>query len=79
MTPSCRIFGHRPEFHADGPTMRWACDRCGAAAGSKTYASAAEAARYAKAFNRRDSDDLGKRAPVLGLLPLRVWRKLTRR
>lgn len=38
-----------------------------------------DARRYAAAFNRRDSDDLGKRAPLLGLLPLRVWRRFARR
>jgi hypothetical protein len=59
--------------------MRWACGRCGAEAGAKTYPSPADARRYAAAFNKRDSDDLGKRAPLLGMLPLRLWRKLSGR
>jgi hypothetical protein len=37
-----------------------------------------QARRYARAFNRRDTDDLGKRAPLIGLLPLRLWRKVRR-
>jgi hypothetical protein len=73
---ACRIFGHQPVFRADGRTMRWACDRCGGAAGAKDYESAADARRYAVAFNKRDAGDLGKRAPLIGLLPLRVWRRL---
>ena len=40
----------------------------------KTYASAAEAAMYARAFNREDRSDLGRRAPLFALLPLRLWR-----
>nr|WP_239591669.1 hypothetical protein [Mycolicibacterium tusciae] len=58
--------------------MRWACERCGEAAGSKEYGSHDDARRFAAAFNKRDADDLGKRAPLLGLLPLRVWRRLRR-
>ncbi len=76
---ACRIFGHRPAFHADGRTMRWECDRCGQGGGSKQYATPEEARRYAVAFSRLDTADLGKRAPLIGLLPLRVWRKLNRR
>ncbi|GFG48721.1 hypothetical protein CQY20_28155 [Mycolicibacterium agri] len=79
MTLACQVFGHRPAFHADGPTLRWACDRCGQDAGAKQYASAADAQRYAAAFNRRDTDSLGKRAPLIGLLPLRLWRKFSKR
>lgn len=74
---ACRIFGHRPAFHADGPTMRWECDRgCGEGGDSKQYATPEEAHRYAVALNRRDIADLGKRAPLIGLLPLRLWRRL---
>jgi hypothetical protein len=55
--------------------MRWECDRgCEQQSGSKHYPTAEEARRYATAFNRRDTADLGKRAPLLGLLPLRLWR-----
>ncbi|WP_299559256.1 hypothetical protein [uncultured Mycolicibacterium sp.] len=78
MSPLCRMLGHRPVFTTDGPRMHWACERCGGATGSKVYPTAADARRYAAAFNRRDSDDLGRRAPLLGLLPLRVWRRLRR-
>ena len=78
MSWACRIIGHQPVFHADGQTMRWACERCGRAAGAKEYDSTADARRYATAFNKRDAADLGKRAPLIGLLPLRVWRRLRR-
>ena len=54
--------------------MTWSCERCGATGGSKTYASAAEAERYASALDREDRDALGRRAPLVGLLPLRLWR-----
>lgn len=79
MTAACRIYGHQPVFRTDGPVMSWACGRCGGEAGTKTYESPAAAQRYAAAFNRRDTDDLGKRAPLLGLLPLRLWRVVRRR
>jgi len=45
--------------------------RCGR---SKRYASEEEAAQFARAFDREDREDLGRRAPLLGLLPLRIWR-----
>ncbi|KUH93329.1 hypothetical protein AU188_05555 [Mycobacterium sp. IS-3022] len=79
MTLACRVFGHDPTFRVDGHTMRWRCERCGEAQGAKDYPTAQDAARYAAAFNKRDTDDLGKRAPLLGLLPLRLWRTLRRR
>ena len=75
MTLACRVFGHRPAFSSDGPTMRWACDRCGQGVGAKKYETSEDARRYAAAFNRRDTDDLGRRAPLIGLLPLRLWRR----
>jgi Prophage protein (DUF1660) len=78
VTLACRLFGHQPAFRAEGHTMWWACERCGQATGAKQYGSAAEALRYAAAFNKRDADDLGKRAPLIGLLPLRIWRRLRR-
>jgi hypothetical protein len=75
MTLVCRILGHRPMFGTVGCVMHWKCDRgCGGASGSKQYETVQEAQRYAAAFNRRDTADLGKRAPLLGLLPLRLWR-----
>ncbi|HEY2777211.1 MAG TPA: hypothetical protein VGI77_04855 [Gaiellaceae bacterium] len=70
----CGIFGHRYRFVADDKTMSWACERCGTLGGSKQYASAEEAERFARVFDREDRSDLGRRAPLIGLLPLRVWR-----
>ncbi len=56
--------------------MRWSCQRCGGG-GEKTYATPADAHRYASAFDREDRDDRGRRAPLIGLLPLRIWRTAT--
>lgn len=75
----CRVFGHRYRFRADGTVMRWECERGCAAGGSKTYPSPAQARHYAAAFDREDRDDLGRRAPLLGMFPLRVWHKLRAR
>lgn len=79
MVLRCRLTGHRYRFAAEGATMRWRCGRCGAAGGEKRYASAEEAARYARAFDREDRDDLGRRAPLVALFPLRVARRMMRR
>ena len=49
--------------------MLWTCERGCGAGGSKEYASAADAARYAAAFDREDRDELGRRAPLLGHVP----------
>jgi hypothetical protein len=59
--------------------MRWSCARGCGAGGAKRYASADDAQRYARAFDREDRQDLGRRAPLIGLLPLRIARALTRR
>ena len=69
-----RLLGHRPHFRADGTTMIWDCERGCGAGGSKEYPSAEAARRYAQAFDREDSDALGKR-PLLSLLPLRMARR----
>jgi hypothetical protein len=69
---SCRLLGHRYRFAAEGATMRWTCERCGALGGEKTYGGAEEAARFARAFDREDSDDVGRRAPLFGMFPLRL-------
>lgn len=53
--------------------MRWRCARGCGAQGSKRYPTPQDAERYARAFDREDSADLGRRAP-LGLLPLRLLR-----
>jgi hypothetical protein len=77
---ACRVFGHRYRFTAEGDTMRWRCERgCGTGGGSKRYATAADAERYAREFDREDRADLGRRAPLIGLLPLRIGRALRRR
>jgi hypothetical protein len=56
--------------------MLWECERDCDAGGRKTYDSPAEARRYAAAFDREDRDELGRRAPVLGMFPLRLWHKI---
>jgi hypothetical protein len=75
---ACRVLGHRYRFAAEGDAVRWHCQRGCGAGGLKQYRSAEAASRYAAAFDREDRDDLGRRAPLLGLLPLRVWRRLRR-
>ena len=75
----CRVFGHRYRFTASGTEMRWACGRCGHVGGARQYPTPAEAGRYAAAFDREDRHDLGRRAPLIGLLPLRLARMLRRR
>ncbi|GAA1434445.1 hypothetical protein GCM10009601_58900 [Streptomyces thermospinosisporus] len=58
--------------------MLWHCARGCGAEGSKRYPTARDAERYARAFDREDRADLGRRAP-LGLLPLRLVRAWRRR
>jgi hypothetical protein len=73
----CRLLGHALRFRAEGATMRWACARCGVS-GEKRYETADDAARYAAAFDREDRESLGRRAPLVGLLPLRLWHAVRR-
>lgn len=73
------MLGHRFRFSSEAATLRWECERGCGANGSKTYDSPSAARRYARAFDREDRDDLGRRAPLVGLLPLRVMRAFTRR
>jgi hypothetical protein len=73
----CRLFGHRWHFSAQGATMHWDCTRGCGAGGEKHYESAERAARYARAFDREDRDDLGRR-PLLSLLPLGLARRARR-
>jgi hypothetical protein len=75
----CRVLGHRYRFRAEGATMSWACERGCGAGGSKEYPSSEDAARYAAAFDREDRSELGRRAPLLGMFPLRMWWTLRRR
>jgi hypothetical protein len=73
----CRLLGHRFRFSAEGATMRWVCARGCGVGGEKRYATAAEAERYARGFER-ERDDVGRRAPA-GALPLRLVRAARRR
>jgi hypothetical protein len=71
---ACRLLGHRLRFTAHGNTLLWSCQRHCGEAGTKCYPNAPAARRYAQAFDREDRDDLGRRAPLIALLPLRLWR-----
>ncbi|GAA3438992.1 hypothetical protein [Kutzneria kofuensis] len=68
----CTLLGHRHRFHAHGATLRWQCERGCGDGGSKDYLTEREAAMFAAAFDRRDQ--LGERAPLIGLFPLRLAR-----
>jgi hypothetical protein len=72
----CSLLGHRFRFRAEGDTLTWTCQRGCGAGGSKRYPTAADAERYARAFDREDREDLGRRAPLVGLFPLRLYRAL---
>ena len=74
----CRLLGHRYRFASEAEAMQWQCERGCGATGSKRYPTPEDAQRYADAFDRRDQDTLGRRAPV-GLTPLRLWRLIRRR
>jgi hypothetical protein len=72
---ACRLLGHRYRFSAEGSTMRWTCRRGCGAGGEKAYPSEDDARRYARAFDREDRGDVGRR-PLLSLLPLRLVKGL---
>jgi len=74
----CRILGHQFRFTAQGQVMSWSCARGCGAGGSKAYPTAAHARRYAAAFDQEDTGSLGERAPLIGLLPLRLVRLVKR-
>ncbi|MGH8980614.1 MAG: hypothetical protein ACRDWE_06275 [Acidimicrobiales bacterium] len=76
---ACRMWGHRHRFVAQGTVMRWTCERGCGAGGEKPYPTAADASRYARALDRSDEESLGRRAPYLGLFPLRLWYWFRRR
>jgi hypothetical protein len=59
--------------------MYWECRRGCGDGGSKRYASAEDASRYARAFDREDRSDLGRRAPLFGLFPLRLLKAFRER
>ncbi len=75
----CSFIGHRVRFWSEAETMRWACERGCGFDGSKVYPTATDASRYARALDREDRSDLGRRAPLIGLLPLRIWRRMSDR
>ncbi|MGH2855844.1 MAG: hypothetical protein ACRDMJ_00010 [Solirubrobacteraceae bacterium] len=80
MPARCRVFGHRFRFTATDAVMSWQCQREGCtASGEKLYPSAETAERYAAALDREDRDKLGRRAPLFGLFPLRIWRRIVDR
>ena len=72
----CKVFGHDHGFTADRATMRWTCSRGCGVGGSKSYPGPSTAQHYARAFDRRDNRDVGRRAPLIGLVPLRLWRRI---
>jgi hypothetical protein len=72
----CRLLGHRFRFSSDGDTMRWRCERGCGAEGAKRYPTAADASLYARALDREDRADLGRRALPFSLLPLRLAQAL---
>ena len=76
---ACRLLGHRYRFGNEGATMRWACERGCGAGGEKEYPSAEQARRFARAFDYDQRGATGRRAPLFGLLPLRMARLLADR
>ena len=72
----CRVFGHRFRFTSEDVTMRWRCQRGCGATGEKRYATAGDAQRYAAGLDREDREDLGRNAPLIAGLPLRLMRAL---
>jgi hypothetical protein len=71
---ACRVVGHRLRYRSEGAALRWRCARGCGAGGEKHYATVEQAARYARAFDREDREDLGRR-PLLSLLPLWLIRR----
>jgi hypothetical protein len=76
---ACRVLGHRYRFRADGATMVWECERGCGAGGTKVYGTAADASRYARALDHEDRHEVGRRAPFLGMFPLRFWHAVRQR
>ena len=72
----CKILGHDVSFAAHDKLMVWECRRGCGMGGSKTYPTSAAAARFAETFDKRDNDQLGRGAPLLGMFPLRLWHRL---
>jgi hypothetical protein len=59
--------------------MVWKCQRGCGPARSKLYSSPEKASHFAVVLDHEDQVDLGRRAPLFGLFPLRVWHALRRR
>lgn len=77
-TWKCVVWDHDVSFTSHGRTMVWECRRGCGTGGSKKYASSSQAAQFATAFDRRDRADLGRRAPLLGMFPVRLWYRIRR-
>ena len=59
--------------------MMWDCERCDTIGGVKEYGSPERARKFAAAFDVEDNEDVGRRAPLLGMFPLRMARYLRRK
>ena len=55
--------------------LRWVCARGCGDAGEKHYDTPARATRYARAFDREDREDFGRR-PLLSMLPLKLVERM---
>jgi hypothetical protein len=75
----CALLGHRPRFTAAGNILLWTCSRGCGAGGSREYSNAADAARYASAFDLEDHAGRGGHTPPLGMFPLWIVRALRAR
>lgn len=56
--PACRVFGCKWRFWNEGPELHRSCERCGTTA-AKRYASAEQAARYARHLDREPRQPVG--------------------
>jgi hypothetical protein len=67
-TLSCRVFGCRWRFGAEGRVLSWWCARGCPSGGEKTYESAEQAARMAAALDREPRGPAGVLAVFGGTL-----------
>jgi hypothetical protein len=74
----CLLLGHRFRFTSSAEVMRWSCQRGCGAGGMKRYSTSQQARRYAERFDREDREQLGRRAPLVAGLPLRLMHLLRR-
>ena len=75
---ACRVMGHRWRFSSRGSRDALGLRARLRRGRDKRYGTAEEAARYARAFDREDTQDLGKR-PTLSTLPLWLARRAARK